>query len=121
MIDLDEKLDEAITSSLSIRKAGSNETEKDAPNKYQWFRPNGGELWFFEFDNTAVKQAFMDAGWIPPTDQYALSENYQKRRHALRTIQSAPVKTYTCENLCGVISTSDEHECYKCGGKLTGG
>lgn len=64
MDELDNKLDEAVSASLSIRKAQPNETTEDAPNKVQWFRPNGGELWFFEFDKEAVKQAFIENGWV---------------------------------------------------------
>lgn len=64
MSDLDDKLNDSITVSLSIRKATTSQTEMDAPNGTQWFRPNGGELWFFEFDKEAVKQAFKDSGWL---------------------------------------------------------
>jgi hypothetical protein len=63
MSDLDKKLDQAITSSFSIWKAAPHESTEDSPNRVQWFRPNGGELWFFGFNKGAVKQAFIDAGW----------------------------------------------------------
>ena len=74
MSNLDKKLDDVIARSFSVWRADKNQTEQDAPNRVNWFRPNNGELWFFAFDHDMVKQAFIDDGWLSPELKKQLPE-----------------------------------------------
>lgn len=51
---------DVIYGSFHIWKAGKHQKESDAPHNVNWFRPNGSELWFFDFDAREVRATVID-------------------------------------------------------------
>lgn len=59
-LNLDDRISLCYLSGMRIWKAKRTDTPSEAPNGNQWFRPDGGELWFFDVGTEPIKQLIRD-------------------------------------------------------------